>query len=246
MNPPGPSILDLIGNTPLVEIRRMNPSPHGSGCWPSSSTSTRADPSRTGRRCAMIEAAERSGELTPGKIVIEATSGNTGIGLAMVCAVKGYRSAARHVRSREPGAPQDPPGARAPRSCSPPAISAPTGRSRRSTAGCASTPTGTSPWISSTTRPTGGPTTTARPRRSGARPKARSPCSWPPWGPPGTLMGASRRLKELQPRRPRGRGRALSRPPHPGVEEPQGGLLPGDLRSPAPGQKGQRRRRGGL
>ena len=40
---------------------------------------------------SMVEAAEASGELTPDKIIIEATSGNTGVGLAMVCAVKGYR-----------------------------------------------------------------------------------------------------------------------------------------------------------
>jgi cysteinyl-tRNA synthetase len=90
MNPPGPSILDLIGNTPLVEIRRMNPSPHVRVLAkleylnPGGSIKDRA-------ALFMIEAAERSGELTSDKIVIEATSGNTGIGLAMVCAVKGYR-----------------------------------------------------------------------------------------------------------------------------------------------------------
>ncbi len=90
MNQTSPSILDLIGHTPLVEIRRMNPTPRVRVLAkleylnPGGSIKDRA-------ACAMIEAAERSGELTPGKIVIEATSGNTGIGLAMVCAVKGYR-----------------------------------------------------------------------------------------------------------------------------------------------------------
>ncbi len=84
------SILDLIGNTPLVEIRRMNSNPRVS-VWakleylnPGGSIKDRA-------ARFMIEAAEKSGELTPDKIVVEATSGNTGIGLAMVCAVKGYR-----------------------------------------------------------------------------------------------------------------------------------------------------------
>ena len=84
------SMLELIGHTPLVEIRRMNPSPRVP-VWakleylnPGGSIKDRA-------ACFMIEAAEQSGELTPEKIVVEATSGNTGIGLAMVCAVKGYR-----------------------------------------------------------------------------------------------------------------------------------------------------------
>ncbi|MFO7709261.1 MAG: cysteine synthase [Desulfobacterales bacterium] len=83
-------ILDLIGHTPLVEIRRMNPNPRVKILAkleylnPGGSIKDRA-------ALSMIEAAERSGELTAEKIVIEATSGNTGIGLAMVCAVKGYR-----------------------------------------------------------------------------------------------------------------------------------------------------------
>lgn len=84
------SILDAIGNTPLVEIRRLNPNPRVrlfaklEYLNPGGSIKDRP-------ALAMIEAAERSGELTREKIVIEATSGNTGIGLALVCAVKGYR-----------------------------------------------------------------------------------------------------------------------------------------------------------
>jgi len=84
------NVLDLIGNTPLVELRCLNPNP-AVRVWakleylnPGGSIKDRA-------ALAMIEAGEASGELTPEKTVIEATSGNTGIGLAMVCAVKGYR-----------------------------------------------------------------------------------------------------------------------------------------------------------
>jgi cysteinyl-tRNA synthetase len=86
----GFTLLDAIGHTPLVEIRRMNPNPRVKILAkleylnPGGSIKDRA-------ALCMIEAGERSGELTPDKIVIEATSGNTGIGLAMVCAVKGYR-----------------------------------------------------------------------------------------------------------------------------------------------------------
>jgi len=84
------SILDAIGNTPLVEIKNLNPNPEVrilaklEYCNPGGSIKDRA-------ALYMIEAGEKSGELTPDKTVIEATSGNTGIGLALVCAVKGYK-----------------------------------------------------------------------------------------------------------------------------------------------------------
>ncbi|MFZ5812336.1 MAG: cysteine synthase [Thermodesulfobacteriota bacterium] len=83
-------ILTLIGNTPLVAVRRLNPNP-------SVVVAAKIEAKNPGGSIkdrvamAMIGAAEQSGELTRDKTVIEATSGNTGIGLAMVCAVKGYR-----------------------------------------------------------------------------------------------------------------------------------------------------------
>lgn len=86
----GQTILDLIGHTPVVEIRHLNPNPGVRLLAkleyfnPGGSIKDRA-------ALSMIEAGERSGELTTDKTVIEATSGNTGIGLALVCAVKGYR-----------------------------------------------------------------------------------------------------------------------------------------------------------
>jgi len=85
-----PSVLDTIVNTPLVEISRLNDNPRVRVLakleYFNPGGSVKDRPALT-----MIEAAERSGELTADKIVIEATSGNTGIGLALVCAVKGYR-----------------------------------------------------------------------------------------------------------------------------------------------------------
>ncbi len=83
------SLIDSIGNTPLVDISGMSPVPGVrilaklEYMNPGGSIKDRAS-------LFMIEDAEKKGLLTPGKIVIEATSGNTGIGLAMVCAVKGY------------------------------------------------------------------------------------------------------------------------------------------------------------
>jgi cysteinyl-tRNA synthetase len=82
-------VIDMIGNTPLVPIRQMNPNPRVEiwakveGCNPGGSVKDRI-------ALSMIEAAQEAGQLTEGKTVLEATSGNTGIGLALVCAVKGY------------------------------------------------------------------------------------------------------------------------------------------------------------
>jgi cysteine synthase B len=84
-----PGVLDLIGNTPLVELPRLSPK-RGvqlyaklEGANPTGSTKDRV-------ALAMIEAAEASGELEPGRALLEPTSGNTGISLAMVAKLKGY------------------------------------------------------------------------------------------------------------------------------------------------------------
>ncbi len=84
------SILDAIGNTPLVELRRISPKPTVrifaklEGNNPTGSLKDRIGKS-------MVEAAERSGALTKDKIILEPTSGNTGIALAMVARLKGYK-----------------------------------------------------------------------------------------------------------------------------------------------------------
>ena len=84
------NILWTIGNTPLVKINNMNPNPNVKlyakleGFNPTGSIKDRV-------ALKMIEEAEINGELTKNKIIIEATSGNTGIGLAMIGRVKGYK-----------------------------------------------------------------------------------------------------------------------------------------------------------
>ncbi len=83
------NILQTIGNTPLVEIQRLNPNPNVhiyaklEGFNPTGSIKDRI-------ALKMIQQAEAEGKLTPGKTIIEATSGNTGIGLAMIGNIKGY------------------------------------------------------------------------------------------------------------------------------------------------------------
>src|SRR5260370_33672303 len=82
------SILETVGNTPVVRINRLAPA--GVNLFVKIEAFNPMGSVKDRLALGVIEAAERSGELTPGQTVIEATSGNTGIGLAMVCAQKGY------------------------------------------------------------------------------------------------------------------------------------------------------------
>lgn len=84
------TILDLVGNTPLVRLRRLPP--EGSAeLWAKLEAFNPGGSVKDRIAKAMIEEAEASGVLQPSGTIIEPTSGNTGIGLAMVAAVKGYR-----------------------------------------------------------------------------------------------------------------------------------------------------------
>ncbi|MEA2284591.1 MAG: [CysO sulfur-carrier protein]-thiocarboxylate-dependent cysteine synthase, partial [Solirubrobacteraceae bacterium] len=82
-------LVQAIGNTPLVELRRLSPKP-GVRIWAKleSHNPTGSVKDRVAR--SMIEDAEAQGLIAPGQTILEPTSGNTGISLAMICARKGY------------------------------------------------------------------------------------------------------------------------------------------------------------
>src|SRR5690242_18753681 len=82
------SILGTVGKTPVVRINRLGPK--GVNLFVKIEAFNPLGSVKDRLALGVIEAAEKSGELKPGQTVIEATSGNTGIGLAMVCAAKGY------------------------------------------------------------------------------------------------------------------------------------------------------------
>jgi len=82
------TILDTIGHTPVVKVAKF--SPPGVELFVKVEAFNPLGSVKDRLALGVIEAAERSGELKPGQTVVEATSGNTGIGLAMVCAQKGY------------------------------------------------------------------------------------------------------------------------------------------------------------
>ncbi|HVZ99535.1 MAG TPA: cysteine synthase A [Caulobacterales bacterium] len=82
------NILETVGRTPVVKINRL--APPGVNLWVKVEAFNPLGSVKDRLALGVIEAAEKSGELKPGQTVIEATSGNTGIGLAMVCAAKGY------------------------------------------------------------------------------------------------------------------------------------------------------------
>ncbi len=83
------SILDLIGNTPMVRVRSFDTGPCTLLVKLESQNPGGSIKDRIGR--SMIEAAEREGKIGPGSTLVEATAGNTGLGLALVAASKGYR-----------------------------------------------------------------------------------------------------------------------------------------------------------
>ncbi len=83
------NILDMIGDTPLVEIRKLNPNKNVK-IFAKMESSNPGGSIKDRTALYMIEKAEERGELTKNKVILEATSGNTGIGLALVAATKGY------------------------------------------------------------------------------------------------------------------------------------------------------------
>ncbi len=82
------TILETIGNTPHIRVQRLFP---GNEVWIKSERSNPGGSIKDRIALSMVEAAERDGKLKPGGTIIEPTSGNTGVGLAMVAAVKGYK-----------------------------------------------------------------------------------------------------------------------------------------------------------
>jgi cysteine synthase A len=82
------SVLDTVGDTPCIRINNL--APNGVRMYVKAEAFNPASSVKDRLAVNIIEAAERNGSLKPGQTVVEATSGNTGIGLAMVCAQKGY------------------------------------------------------------------------------------------------------------------------------------------------------------
>ena len=86
---PYPNVLGLIGNTPLVQLRSFDTGLCRLSVKLESQNPGGSVKDRIGR--SMIETAEREGRIGPGSVLVEATAGNTGLGLALVAAQKGYR-----------------------------------------------------------------------------------------------------------------------------------------------------------
>src|SRR3984885_5864881 len=84
-----PAILGLIGNTPLIEISRIDTG--GCRLFVKLENQNPTGSIKDRMALAMVEAAERDGHLQAGGTIVEATAGNTGLGLALVAAAKGYR-----------------------------------------------------------------------------------------------------------------------------------------------------------
>ena len=188
-------VLEAIGNTPLVELPRLSPKPGVrifaklEGRNPTGSVKDRVAKS-------MIDSAEAEGAIEPGQTILEPTSGNTGISLAMICRRKGYplkvvmpdnvteeRTQLLRMYGAEIVYSEGAKGSNG-------AVELALEMAER-------TPPTTCP-TSTATRPTRAPTTRA-PRRRSSRSSTRSPPSSAGSAPGGTLMGIGRRLKEHDP-----------------------------------------------
>ena len=175
-------IIQAIGNTPLVELKRLSPKP-GVRIWAKleSHNPTGSVKDRVAR--ALIEDAEEKGAIRPGQTILEPTSGNTGISLAMICSRKGYPLKVVMPDNVTPERTQllkmygaeivYSPGDQGSNGAVAMALEMAERRLRRTTC-----PTSTA------TRPTRTRTTTARRRRS-SRSSTRSPRSWPASAPAG-------------------------------------------------------------
>ncbi len=84
-------LIELIGNTPLVSLDRINPRFDSVRILGKLEVHNPGGSIKDRAALSMVQAGEQSGALTPERILLEATSGNTGIGMAMVCAIKGYK-----------------------------------------------------------------------------------------------------------------------------------------------------------
>jgi cysteine synthase A len=85
------SILDLVGDSPIIEIRRFGADAPRAKLFAKSELVNPGGSVKDRICLGIVEAAEREGRLKPGGVIIEPTSGNTGIGLSLICTVKGYR-----------------------------------------------------------------------------------------------------------------------------------------------------------
>src|SRR4030088_3173425 len=88
---PQPGVLDLIGRTPLVRLHQFERESPGVELYAKAEWQNPGGSVKDRAAARMILEGEASGKLTPGKIIIDATSGNTGIAYAMVGAARGYR-----------------------------------------------------------------------------------------------------------------------------------------------------------
>ncbi len=85
------SVLELVGDTPLVEVRTLSTERPRARVWAKMEQANPGGSVKDRIAVAMLDDAHARGALKPGGVVVEPTSGNTGIGLAIVCAVRGYR-----------------------------------------------------------------------------------------------------------------------------------------------------------